>query len=156
MALRKIRSIGDSCLGKKCREVDKFDSRLHTLIDDMRETLLYADGMGLAAPQVGILKRVVVINAGEDNILEFVNPVMTEAVGSVIDAEACLSVPGKIGEVERPQKVKITAFDRYGNEFSCEGEDLMARCMCHELDHLDGILYTAKVIRYIEREEDEQ
>lgn len=156
MGLRKIREIGDSCLNKKCREVEKFDSRLHTLLDDMKETLVLANGVGLAAPQVGILRRVVVIDLGEEGgMLELVNPVITHTEGSVTDVEGCLSVPGKAGEVERPKKATVKAFDRNGNPFEFTGEDLYARCICHECDHLDGILYVEKVIRFVDTESNE-
>ena len=145
MAIRKIREIGDSCLKKKCREIEKFDDKLHTLLDDMKETLTLANGVGLAAPQVGILRRVVVIDRGEEEgMLELINPVITYTEGSVTDTEGCLSVPGKAGEVTRPQKATVKAFDRNGNEFLYTGEDLYARCICHECDHLDGILYVEK------------
>lgn len=144
MAIRKIREIGDSCLKKQCREVEKFDSRLHTLLDDMQDTLILANGVGLAAPQVGILRRVVVIDLGDDGMLELINPVITHTEGSVTDTEGCLSVPGKAGEVTRPQKATVRAFDRNGVEFEFTGEDLYARCICHECDHLDGILYVEK------------
>ena len=154
MALRKIREIGDPCLKKVCREVDKFDSRLHTLLDDMAETLAEANGVGLAAPQVGIRRRAVIIDRGEENggIIELINPVITETEGSVVDIEGCLSVPGKAGEVERPEKATVRAFDRNGNPIEYTGEGLMARCICHECDHLDGILYVEKVIRFIEED----
>lgn len=154
MALRKIREIGDPCLKKVCREVDKFDSRLHTLLDDMAETLIEANGVGLAAPQVGILRRAVIIDRGEENggIIELINPVITETEGSVVDIEGCLSVPGKAGEVERPEKATVRAFDRNGNPIEYTGEGLMARCICHECDHLDGILYVEKVIKFIEED----
>lgn len=153
MALREIRKEGDLCLTKKCREVEKFDDRLRILIDDMKETLEKADGVGLAAPQVGILKRVVVINIG-DEIKEFVNPVIVKTEGSYVDAEGCLSVPGRSGRVERPLKTTVRAFDRDGNEFEYTGEELYSRCLCHEADHLDGILYTSKVIEWLEDEEE--
>lgn len=154
MALRKIREIGDPCLKKVCRGVDKFDSRLHTLLDDMAETLVEANGVGLAAPQVGILRRAVIIDRGEENggIIELINPVITETEGSVVDIEGCLSVPGKAGEVERPEKATVRAFDRNGNPIEYTGEGLMARCICHECDHLDGILYVEKVIKFIEED----
>ena len=151
MALRKIREIGDPCLTKKCREVENFDEKLHTLLDDMKDTLIESNGVGLAAPQVGILRRVVVIDLGEENgILELVNPVITDTEGSYTDIEGCLSVPGKAGEVERPTKATVTAFDRNGNEFEFTGENLYARCICHECDHLDGKLYVERVIRFVE------
>ena len=151
MAIRKIREIGDPCLNKKCREVEVFDSKLHTLLDDMKETMLLANGVGLAAPQVGILRRVVVIDLGEENgIIELINPVITHTEGSYTDVEGCLSVPGKAGEVERPQKATVVAFDRNGKKFEFTGENLYARCICHECEHLDGKLYVDKVIRFIE------
>ncbi len=157
MAIRKIREIGDSCLKKKCREVEKFDSKLHALLDDMQDTMLLANGVGLAAPQVGILRRVVVIDLGEENgILELVNPVITHTEGSVTDTEGCLSVPGKAGEVTRPQKATVRAFDRDGNEFEFTGEDLYARCICHECDHLDGVLYVEKAEKVFDLNQNEE
>ncbi len=157
MAIRKIREIGDPCLKKECREVEVFDNKLHTLLDDMQDTLILANGVGLAAPQVGILRRVVVIDLGEEQgMLELVNPVITHTEGSVTDIEGCLSVPGKAGEVTRPEKATVRAFDRDGNEFEFTGEGLYARCICHECDHLDGILYVEKVTKFIEPDEDEE
>jgi len=145
MAIRKIREIGDPCLKKKCREVENFDSKLHELLDDMQDTMLLANGVGLAAPQVGILRRVVVIDLGEeDGILELINPVIISTEGSVTDTEGCLSVPGKAGQVTRPEKATVRAFDRDGEEFEFTGEGLYARCICHECDHLDGVLYVEK------------
>lgn len=157
MAIRKIREIGDSCLKKKCREIEKFDSKLHDLLDDMQDTMLLANGVGLAAPQVGILRRVVVIDLGEeDGILELINPVITHTEGSVTDTEGCLSVPEKAGKVTRPQKATVRAFDRYGNEFEFTGEDLYARCICHECDHLDGILYVEKAENIFDLNQNEE
>ena len=151
MALRKIREIGDSCLTKKCREVEKFDSKLHTLLDDMKETLALANGVGLAAPQVGILRRALIIDFGEEGgIVELINPVITHTEGSQEGVEGCLSVPGKAGIVERPQKATVRAFDRNGEEFEITGEDLYARCICHECDHLDGKLYVEKVTEFVD------
>lgn len=145
MAIRKIREIGDPCLKKQCREVENFDKKLHTLLDDMKETLLLANGVGLAAPQVGILRRVVVIDLGEEEgMLELINPLIIHTEGSVTDTEGCLSVPGKAGDVTRPQKATVKAFDRNGEEFEFTGEGLYARCICHECDHLNGILYVEK------------
>ena len=145
MAIRKIREIGDPCLNKKCRDVENFDKKLHDLLDDMKDTMIKANGVGLAAPQVGILRKVVVIDLGEEEgILELINPVITHTEGSYTDVEGCLSVPGKAGEVERPTKATVKAFDRFGEEFEFTGEDLYARCICHECDHLDGILYVSK------------
>ena len=157
MAIRKIREIGDPCLSKKCREVEVFDSKLHALLDDMTETMVLANGVGLAAPQVGILRRVVVIDLGEENgIIELINPVITHTEGSYTDVEGCLSVPGKAGEVERPEKATVRAFDRNGEEFEFTGEGLYARCICHECDHLDGKLYVDKVIRFINPQQEEE
>lgn len=153
MALREIRTEGDACLSKVCRRVDKFDERLNILIEDMKETLAKADGVGLAAPQVGILKRVVVIDLGENGgMKEFVNPEIIKTEGSYVDAEACLSVPGKMGNVERPVKTTVRAFDKDGNEFEFTGEELYSRCLCHETDHLNGILYTSKVTQWLEED----
>lgn len=157
MALRKIREIGDPCLNKKCRDVEVFDSKLHALLDDMKETMQLANGVGLAAPQVGILRKVVVIDLGEEGgVLELINPVITHTEGSYIDVEGCLSVPGKAGEVERPLKATVEAFDRNGAKFEFTGEELYARCICHECDHLDGKLYVDKVIRFIDPEYEEE
>ena len=157
MALRKIREIGDPCLTKKCREVENFDDKLHTLLDDMTETMIAANGVGLAAPQVGILRKVVVIDLGEEEgILELINPTIIHTEGSYTDVEGCLSVPGKAGEVERPEKATVRAFDRDGNEFEFTGEELYARCICHECDHLEGKLYVDKVIRFIDPNAEEE
>ncbi len=157
MAIRKIREIGDPCLNKKCRDVENFDKKLHDLLDDMKDTMIKANGVGLAAPQVGILRKVVVIDLGEENgVLELINPVITHTEGSYTDVEGCLSVPGKAGEVERPTKATVKAFDRNGEEFEFTGEDLYARCICHECDHLDGKLYVDKVIRFIEPDYEEE
>lgn len=152
MALRKILTDKDPALHKACRSVEKFDGRLHRLLDDMRDTLAEANGVGLAAPQVGILRRVVVVDTGED-ILELVNPTMLETSGEQEGAEGCLSVPGKYGLVKRPNYAKVRAQDRYGDWFEAEGEELIARCFCHELDHLDGIVYTEVMERFLTEEE---
>ena len=152
MGLRKIMTVKEPCLHKVCRPVEKFDSKLHRLLDDMKETLAEANGVGLAAPQVGILRRVVVVDTGEE-MLELVNPELLETSGEQIGSEGCLSVPGKYGIVKRPNYAKVRAYDRDGNEFEVEGEELMARCFCHELDHLDGIVYTEIMERYLTEEE---
>ncbi len=152
MGLRKIFTDKDPALHKVCRPVTKFDRRLHSLLDDMKETLADAAGVGLAAPQVGILRRVVVVDTGEE-VLELVNPVILETSGEQEGQEGCLSVPGKYGIVKRPMNVKVRAQDRNGNWFEAEGEELIARCFCHELDHLDGILYTEKMERFLTDEE---
>lgn len=143
MAKREIVKIGDDVLRKKCREVTEFNAKLHDLLDDMSETMYKADGVGLAAPQIGILRRVVVIDVG-DGLMEMVNPVIVSASGSQVGAEGCLSVPGKRGTVDRPMKVKAKYFDRYGVEKTVSGKELLARAICHELDHLDGTLYIDK------------
>ena len=146
MAIRKIVKLGeDDVLRKHSRKVDKFDKRLHVLLDDMADTMYEADGVGLAAPQVGILKRVVVIDAGE-GLIELVNPEIIAAAGSQMCVEGCLSVPGKRGRVERPEKVRVHAQDRHGNHIELEGEDFLANALCHELDHLDGVLYVDKML----------
>ncbi|MBQ7876751.1 MAG: peptide deformylase [Clostridia bacterium] len=155
MAIREIRKEGDPCLTKVCRKVEKFDERLHILLDDMKETLTLSQGVGLAAPQVGILKRVFVIDTPDRGMVEFVNPVIVTTEGSYIDAEGCLSLPGKVGSVERPMKTTVKAFDRDGNEFEYTGEELYSKCICHENDHLDGILYASKVIEWLDMEDED-
>ena len=152
MGLRKILTDKDPALHKVCRPVEKFDGRLHKLLDDMAETLANANGVGLAAPQVGILRRVVLVDTG-DEVLELINPSLLETSGEQEGAEGCLSVPGKYGLVKRPNYAKVRAQDRYGNWFEAEGEELTARCFCHELDHLDGILYTEVMERFLTEEE---
>ena len=152
MGLRKILTDKDPALHKVCRPVEKFDGRLHKLLDDMKETLADANGVGLAAPQVGILRRVVLVDTG-DEVLELINPSLLETSGEQEGAEGCLSVPGKYGLVKRPNYAKVRAQDRYGNWFEAEGEELIARCFCHELDHLDGILYTEVMERFLTEEE---
>ena len=152
MGLRKILTDKDPALHKVCKPVEKFDWRLHKLLDDMRDTLIESNGVGLAAPQVGILRRVVLVDTGEE-ILELVNPVMLETDGEDVGPEGCLSVPGKYGLVKRPYYAKVRAQDRFGDWYEAEGEELIARCFCHELDHLDGIVYTEKMDRYLSEEE---
>lgn len=152
MGLRRILTAGDPALHKVCRPVEKFDRRLHRLLDDMQQTLAEANGVGLAAPQVGILRRVVVVDTGEE-ILELVNPELLETSGEQEGAEGCLSVPGKYGLVKRPNYAKVRAQDRNGEWFEAEGEELIARCFCHELDHLDGIMYTEIMERFLTEEE---
>lgn len=152
MALRKILTEPNPTLHKVCRPVTDFNRRLHTLLDDMADTLAEANGVGLAAPQVGILRRVVVVDTGE-GILELVNPELIETSGEQEGAEGCLSVPGKYGLVKRPMVAKVRAQDRDGQWFEAEGEELIARCFCHELDHLDGHMYTELVSRYLTEEE---
>ena len=152
MGLRKILTDKDPALHKVCKPVTNFDAKLHKLLDDMGETMRDANGVGLAAPQVGILRRVVTVDLG-DEILELVNPSLVETDGEQIGAEGCLSVPGKYGLVKRPYYAKVKAQDRYGEWFEVEGEELIGRCFCHELDHLDGIVYTEVMERFLTEEE---
>ena len=152
MALRKILTDKEPALHKTCRPVTAFDKKLHTLLDDMRETLIESGGVGLAAPQVGILRRVVLVDTGEE-ILELVNPTLLETDGEQIGPEGCLSVPGKYGLVKRPYYAKVRAQDREGNWYEAEGEELIGRCFCHELDHLDGIIYTEIMERFLSEDE---
>ncbi len=152
MGLRKILDDKEPALHKVCRPVEKFDWRLHKLLKDMTDTLIDSGGVGLAAPQVGILRRVVLVDTGE-GILELVNPTLIATDGEQEGPEGCLSVPGKYGLVKRPYYAKVRAQDRHGEWFEAEGEELIARCFCHELDHLDGILYTAKMERFLTEEE---
>ena len=152
MGLRRILTDQEPALHKVCKPVVNFDDRLHKLLDDMRETLLDAGGVGLAAPQVGILRRVVLVDNGEE-ILELINPTLVETDGEQVGAEGCLSVPGRYGLVKRPYYAKVKAQDRFGNWYEADGEELTARCFCHELDHLDGIIYTEVMERYLTEEE---
>ena len=141
MALRKIVLQGDECLTKVCRPVTDFNSRLHTLLDDMTDTLLDSGGVGLAAPQVGILRRVCVVLNEDDEVIELVNPEIIFTDGEQTGLEGCLSVPGKYGIVTRPEVVRVRAQDRNGEFFEVEDSDLTARCFCHEIEHLDGHLF---------------
>ena len=143
MAIRKIVTLGDDALRKECRPEEKFGLRLQILLKDLAETMYKAEGVGLAAPQVGILRRVVVIDAGEEStgLWEFVNPEILEREGEQCGREGCLSLPGRQAIVTRPQRVKVRAQDRKGEWFEVEAEGLFARAVCHELDHLDGKLY---------------
>ena len=152
MGLRKILTDKEPALHKVCRPVEKFDWKLHKLLDDMAETLAEANGVGLAAPLVGILRRVVIVDTGEE-ILELVNPTLVETGGEQVGAEGCLSVPGKYGLVKRPNYAKVRAQNRDGEWFEAEGRGLIARCFCHELDHLDGIVYTEVMERFLTEEE---
>ena len=155
MGLRKILTDKDPALHKVCKPVTSFDKKLHKLLDDMRETLIDSQGVGLAAPQVGILRRVFLVDVGLDGeeIVEFINPQILETDGEQEGAEGCLSVPGRYGLVKRPYGVKIKAQDRYGEWFEAEGEELIGRCFCHENDHLDGIVYTEVMERFLTEEE---
>ena len=165
MALRKIVLQGDELLRKKCRPVTEFNDRLHTLLDDMADTLADAGGVGLAAPQVGVLRRVCVVMNEDEEILELVNPEIIYTEGEQTGLEGCLSVPGKYGEVTRPNFVRVRAQDRDGNWFEAEDEGLTARCFCHEIEHLDGHLFVEhtdhlltdeELEEYIRRQEEEE
>ena len=159
MALRNILTKEQPGLYKKCRPVKDFNPRLHQLLDDMRETLKEANGVGLAAPQVGVLRRAVLVietnvpEGEEEYVIELVNPEIVETSGEQDGPEGCLSVPGEYGLVKRPLTVKVRAQDRNGNWFEAEGTGLTARCFCHEIDHLDGIVFTSKVERMLTEEE---
>ena len=151
MAIRKVITIPDDndFLRKKSRDVTMIDDRILTLLDDMKETLYAENGVGLAAPQVGILRRVVVIDVGE-GLIELINPVIVYKKGEQINAEGCLSIPGRSGTVSRPEKVRVRAIDRNNKEFTIEGEGLLAIALCHEIDHLNGTLYVDKMIAEVE------
>ncbi len=152
MAILNILTDKDETLRKTSRKVDIINSRIHTLLDDMRETLIESGGVGLAAPQVGVLRRVVLVDNGEE-ILELINPEIIETSGIQEDREGCLSCPNKWGIVKRPQKVKLRALDRFGKSQIYTATGLTARCFCHECDHLDGILFLDKVERMLSPEE---
>ena len=159
MALRNILISGEPSLNKKSREVTKFDARLHQLLDDMTETLAQSGGVGLAAPQVGILRRAVIVletnveNEEDEYFIELINPEIVETEGEQTGAEGCLSVPEEYGVVTRPEHVRVRAQDRNGEVFEVEGDGLTARCFCHEIDHLEGILFTSKCERMLTEEE---
>ncbi len=144
MAIRQIRKFGDKVLDKTCREVKEMTPRMQELVQDMLETMYEADGVGLAAPQVGVLRRIAVVDVGERPYV-LVNPQMLESDGEQTGAEGCLSLPGKAGNVTRPEHIRVRAFDENMQEYEVEATELLARAICHEMDHLDGILYTSKV-----------
>lgn len=155
MAVREILMFGDEMLRRRSTEVTEFNEELWTLLDDMYDTMMEANGIGLAAPQIGVLKRVVVIDVDDENgRIELVNPVITAMRGKQFEAEGCLSCPGKSGIVKRPAKVRVKAFNRYGKPVQYKGAELLARAFCHEIDHLNGILYADKVIEWVEEEEE--
>lgn len=158
MAILNIMTEGDEILRKKCKEVTEITPRILTLLDDMKDTLKKAQGVGLAAPQVGILRRIFIIDIGieedRNEFLEFINPVIVKTEGEQDGAEGCLSVPGKKGEVVRPMTVTVEALNRNGEKFSYTGTELMGRCICHENDHLDGILYIDKADFVVDDDED--
>jgi peptide deformylase len=159
MGIRNILKKGDSGLEKKSREVKDFNQRLHTLLDDMRETLIEAHGLGLAAPQVGVLRRAVLVvdtSGEEEKIIEMVNPEIMEADGEQEGPEGCLSVPNVWGIVKRPMHVKVRAQDRFGNTFEAESEGITARAFCHEIDHLNGTLFVDISEKILSAEELEQ
>ena len=144
MAIRNILKMGEPLLNKKSKQVVDFNDRLHTLLDDMADTMYKEDGVGLAAPQVGVLRRAVVVDIGE-GLIELINPVIVETSGEQTDLEGCLSVVDYIGEVTRPNYVKVQAQDRFGKDIEVEGEGFLARAFCHEIDHLEGILFVERV-----------
>lgn len=155
MALRIIKLDGDPILRKKSKKIDKITDRIKILLEDMAETMVEANGVGLAAPQVGVLRRAVVIDIGE-GLIKMLNPEILDTDGAIVDIEGCLSVPNLSGTVERPEKVKVKYTDENGEEKYLEATELLARAVCHEIDHLNGILYTDKVIEYIDLEEEEK
>ncbi len=157
MALRKIVEQGEECLTKVCRPVDAFNRRLHILLDDMAETLNQAEGAGLAAPQVGVLRRAcLVLDEETEEYLELINPEIVSRRGEQTGLEGCLSVPGKWGIVTRPETVKVRAQDRHGRWFEVERTGMTARCFCHELEHLDGHMYTEHIDHFLSEKELEE
>ncbi|TCT16942.1 peptide deformylase [Natranaerovirga pectinivora] len=149
MAIRNIREDGDEVLRKKARVVESITDQVKVLIDDMIETMYDANGIGLAAPQVGILKRIIVIDIGE-GLVVLINPEIVERNGCQVGIEGCLSIPGTLGEIERPEYVKVKGLNKEGETIFVEGTELMAKALCHEIDHLDGVLFTDKVIRFVD------
>lgn len=155
MAKREILKFGDETLRQHSEEVTEFNEELWQLLDDMYDTMIDANGIGLAAPQIGVLKRVVVIDVDDDNgIIELINPVITLMRGKQYEPEGCLSYPDKSGIVKRPARVRVKAFNRYGKKVEYHGKDLLARAFCHEIDHLNGILYEDKVIEWVKEDEE--
>lgn len=152
MAVREIRKDGDEVLTKKSREVEAVNGKIIQLLDDMAETMYKAEGVGLAAPQVGVLKRIAIVDTG-DGLIELINPVIKSESGEQLYVEGCLSIPGVYGEVKRPDHVVVEALDRRGEKKVIEGSGLLAVALCHEIDHLDGVLFTDKVIRFVDEEE---
>lgn len=153
MAKLQIRKLGDEVLSKTCRPVDSITPRIVTLLDDMVETMRAADGCGLAAPQVGILRRIAVVEVEEGEVIELINPEIIAREGVQEEAEGCLSVPGRFGVTRRPMRVTVRATNRNGEIFEVTGEGLLARALCHEIDHLDGHLFTERVIRMLDEED---
>lgn len=153
MAKLQIRKVGDEVLRKTCRPVEEITPRIHTLLDDMLETMRAANGVGLAGPQVGILRRIAVVEVEEGEVFELINPRIVAFAGEQEGAEGCLSVPGRYGLVKRPQHVTVRATDRHGKEYEITAHDFLARALCHEIDHLDGHLYIDKVTRMLDEDE---
>ena len=153
MAKLKIRTLGDEVLSQQCRPVETITPRTLTLLDDMIETMRRADGCGLAAPQVGILRRIAVVEVNEGEVIELINPEIIAREGEQEEAEGCLSIPGRFGITKRPMRVTVRATDRNGNVYEVTGEDLLARALCHEIDHLDGHLFTERTIRMLDEED---
>ncbi len=154
MAIRNIIKKGDEVLSKKCKKVTEFDAKLHQILDDMKETMVEANGVGLAAPQIGLLRQIVVVlNMESDEIMEFINPEILEISGEETAVEGCLSLPGVYGYVSRPTFIKLTAFDRFGNKIDTEAEGFQARIFFHELDHLEGNLFDDKVTEFVDPSE---
>lgn len=153
MALRNIRVDGDEVLRKRSREVTEIDDRVRMILDDMIETMRDSDGIGIAAPQVGILRRMFIVEVDEDDLIEAINPEILEMEGLIIGEEGCLSVPNIFGKVERPERVKLKGLDRFGNEFEVEATGLKAVAICHEFDHLEGVLFSDKATDLREAEE---
>ena len=153
MAKLKIRMLGDEVLSQQCRPVETITPRTLTLLDDMIETMRRADGCGLAAPQVGILRRIAVVEVNEGEVIELINPEIIAREGEQEEAEGCLSIPGRFGITKRPKRVTVRATDRHGNVYEVTGEDLLARALCHEIDHLDGHLFTERTIRMLDEED---
>ena len=152
--IRDILEFGDPVLRQQCAEVTEFDKELWRLLDDMYETMRKADGIGLAAPQVGVLKRAVVIDVDDGRRIELINPVITTMFGAQFEAEGCLSLKGKRGVVKRPRRVRVKAQNRFGKPVKFRGKELLARAFCHEIDHLNGILFEDKVLEWVEEEEE--
>ena len=150
MSLRNVRKLGDELLRKKSRKIEVIDGRILDLLDDLADTMYALEGVGLAAPQVGVLRRAVVVDVGDESGLhEFINPEIIEQSGTEVMTEGCLSVPGSIGDVKRPTYVKARALNRKGEEFELEARGFFARAVCHEIDHLDGILFTDNMIKEV-------
>lgn len=155
MAIRQLRYVSDPILRKTSKKVTEINERIKILLEDMVETMYEYEGVGLAAPQVGVLRRVVVIDVGEGPI-KLINPKIIEKEGEVIDAEGCLSIPNRVGTVKRPEKVKVEYLDENGEKKVIEGTGLLAKALCHEIDHLDGVLFIDKMIEELVPEEDEE